>query len=162
MTDAPLVRAEDDIGLLCLVIANGFTSRVLDELVAEGFPDTRVSHGFIVQGLLAGDTTVTQLAERLGTSVQAASKTVREMEALGYLDRSRDPNDGRASLLALSEKGRANLAASREARADVMAALQKALGEKRTHEFTELLRLAAAEFGGLETLASRRIRPLVD
>jgi hypothetical protein len=52
------------------------------------------------------------------------------------------------------------LAASRQARADVLASLRKSLGKKRMRDLTELLRLAAAEFGGLETLAARRVRPL--
>jgi DNA-binding MarR family transcriptional regulator len=53
--------------------------RVLARLAELGFGDTRMSHGYVVQGLLAGDRTVTDLAERLGISVQAVSKTVREM-----------------------------------------------------------------------------------
>ena len=155
-----MVAAVDDVGLLCLVVANGFTDRVLTQLDAAGFADSRFSHGFVVQGLLAGDTTVTQLADRLGVTVQAVSKTVREMEVLGYIQRRPDPGDGRSSLLALSPRGEGVLAASRQARADVMASLRKSLGKKRMRDLTELLRLAAAEFGGLETLAARRVRPL--
>lgn len=160
MSDGPLVAAEDDIGLLCLVVANGFSARVLRQLATAGFGDTRFSHGFVVQGLLAGDTTVTQLAERLGISVQAVSKTVKEMESLGYVARTPDANDRRAARLALTAKGRANLAASRKARADVVSSLKKALGKKRSRDLTELLRLAATEFGGLESLATRRVRPV--
>lgn len=155
-----MVPAADDIGLLCLVVSNGFSNRVLASLADAGFGDARFSHGFIVQGLLAGDTTVTELAERLGISIQAVSKTVKEMESLGYLERKRDAGDARSSRLALSEKGQANLAASRAARAEVMAALRKSLGKKRMRELTDLLRLAAGEFGGLESLAGRRVRPL--
>ncbi len=160
MPSEPMVAAQDDIGLLCLVVANGFSAAVLARLAEAGFDDTRYGDGFIVQGLLAGDTKVTQLAARLGVSVQAVSKTVREMQARGYLERRPDPEDGRASLLALSEKGTANLAAARKARSDVMADLRKSLGKKRTREITELLRLAAQEFGGLESLATRRVRPV--
>lgn len=155
----PPVAAEDDIGLLCLVVANGFNDAVLARLTSKGFADTKVSHGFVVQGLLAGDRTVTQLADRLQISVQAVSKTVQEMEALGYLERSRDPADGRAWVLALSARGRANLAEARLARAEVMRRLEKRLGKKQSREALRQLRRLADEFGGLATLAERRIRP---
>lgn len=160
VTPEPLVQPEDDIGLLCLIVSNGFTAGVLDQLSQAGFGDSRFSHGFIVQGLLAGDTTVTQLAERLGVTVQAASKTVREMERLGYIDRHPDPADGRSSRLALSARGKANLAAARKARLTLTDSLRKSLGDERTRELTALLRLAAAEFGGLESMATRRVRPV--
>ena len=91
-----LLAAQDDIGLLCMVISNGFSDAVLRRLAAKGFGDAKVSHGFIVQGLLAGDRTVTHLAERLGITVQAVSQTVLEMQQLGYMEKERDPADGRA------------------------------------------------------------------
>ena len=158
-TDEPLVAAQDDVGLLALVVANGFSDAVLAQLAESGFGDARFAHGFIVQGLLAGDRSVTQLADRLGVTVQAVSKTVLEMQQLGYIEKVRDPSDGRASILALSERGRASVAESRRARYDVMRKLEKRLGKKQTRELAKLLREAAAQFGGLEALATRRVRP---
>jgi len=155
----PLVRAEDDIGLLCMVIANGFNDAVLDRLVGKGFGDAKFGHGFIVQGLLAGDRTATELAQRLGISLQAVSKTVREMESLGYLESTRDPADGRARRLALSARGLANLAEARRARFEIMSRLEQRLGKKQTGEALKLLRALAVEFGGLEAMAERRLRP---
>ena len=155
----PLVAAEDDIGLLCMVISTGFSDAVLARLSAKGFDDTKFGHGYIVQGLLAGDTTVTELAQRLGISVQAVSKTIQEMERLGYLESLPDPADGRARRLQLSVRGQANLAESRRARAEIMRRLEKRLGKKQTREVTKALRALAAEFGGLQVLADRRVRP---
>jgi len=155
----PLVRAEDDIGLLCMVIANGFNDAVLERLAEKGFGDAKFGHGFIVQGLLAGDRTVTELAQRLGISVQAVSKTVHEMESLGYIERTRDAADGRARKLALSARGLANLAEARRARLETMSRLERRLGRRQTREALELLRTLAAEFGGLQAMAERRLRP---
>lgn len=155
----PVVAPEDDIGLLCMVVSNGFSDAVLARLAAKGFDDTKFGHGYIVQGLLAGDRTATDLAARLGISVQAVSKTVQEMEQLGYLDRVPDPSDGRARILRLSERGQANLAEARRARAEVMRRLEKRLGKKQTRETLKSLRTLAAEFGGLEAMAERRLRP---
>ena len=74
-----------DLGLLSLVVATGVTERISERLADTGFDDVRDSHGYVVQGLLAGDTTVTQLGARLGISAQAVSKTVRELERAGYV-----------------------------------------------------------------------------
>jgi DNA-binding MarR family transcriptional regulator len=155
----PLVAAQDDIGLLALVIANGFTDAVLERLAAKGFGEAKFGHGFIVQGLLAGDTTVTELAERLGITVQAVSKTVLEMEQFGYIERTRSAADGRAWTLALSKRGQASVAESRRARFAVMRDLEKKLGKKQTREAIRALRAVADQFGGLEALATRRLRP---
>ena len=158
--DQPLVPAEDDIGLLCMVIANGFTEAVLARLAAAGLGDSKFAHRFIVQGLLAGDRTVTDLAERLGISVQAVSKTVRDMESLGYLERRPDPADRRSSVLALSGRGERSLSEARAARLEVMQGLNARLGPERAATTVEALRELAEAFGGLAALANRRLRPL--
>ena len=44
---------------------------------------------------------------------QAVSKSVRELEALGYVERWSDPADGRVRRVALTDKGRAVLEAGR-------------------------------------------------
>lgn len=157
--EQPLVPAHHDIGLLCMVVANGFSSAVLERLDAAGFGDARLGHGFVVQGLLAGDTTVTELADRLGVSVQAVSKTVREMERLGYIKKSPDPADGRAQLLRLSARALESVAESRRARLAVQQQLLEALGPGRAPDTLDALRLLARQFGGLESLANRRLRP---
>ena len=155
---SPIVPADQDIGLLALVIANGFTEAVLQRLGQAGFADTKFTHGFVVQGLLAGDTTVTELAERLGISVQAVSKTVQEMESLGYIEKRRDAADRRSFSLHLTERAHASVEASRIARAEVQSSLFESLGGHR-EQFIDELRSLADHFGGLATLAERRLRP---
>jgi len=158
MTGKPLLPPQDDIGLLCMVIANGFTDAVLERLRDGGFGDSKFAHGFVVQGLLAGDRTVTELAGRLGITVQAVSKTVIEMERLGYVQRKRDPSDGRSWVLELSPRGEESLALARSSRLAVQQQLLNALGE-RAPAVLRALRDLAAEFGGLEALADRRLKP---
>jgi len=155
----PLLAPEDDLGLLCLVVANGFSEAVLQRLASAGFGDARMGHGYIVQGLLAGDRTVSQLADRLGITVQAVSKTVLEMEQLGYIARERDPADGRSWVLRLSARAEESVSESRRARLAVATEVAAALGEERVSELLEQLRSVASLFGGLYALASRRVRP---
>src|SRR6476661_9608373 len=113
MAKARTVDPSADIGLLTLAVAGGVTGRMRERLAAAGFDDVRDSHGYVVQGLLAGDTTITGLAARLGVSAQAVSKSVTELERAGYVRRGHDPDDGRARPLHLTARGNALVDASR-------------------------------------------------
>lgn len=99
---------------------------VLQALESAGLPGLRRRHGYVVQRLLDGPRSVTALANELGVSQQAMSKTVAEMEAHGYLERRADPTDGRSRPVALSPRGRE---AVRQARA-VRSALRRRLSAR--------------------------------
>jgi DNA-binding MarR family transcriptional regulator len=148
-----------DVGLLALAVAGGVTARMRDQLADAGFDDVRDSHGYVVQGLLAGDTTVTALAARLGVTAQAVSKSVTELERAGYVRRGHDPSDGRARPLQLTARGEALVDASRRARQAVARDLTRWLGTRDEAELVRLLQHAAEHFGGLEALTARRLRP---
>ncbi len=79
--------APPDLGTLSRVVADAIAARVAERLVAAGFDDVRDPQRGVVEGLVAGDATVTQLAARLGVSAQAVSKTVTELERSGYVRR---------------------------------------------------------------------------
>jgi DNA-binding MarR family transcriptional regulator len=158
----PRPRAVDpttDLGLLSLVVASGVTERIAERVADAGFPDVRDAHGFVVQGLLAGDTTTTQLAARLGVSAQAVSKTVAELERSGYLARGVDAGDRRARPLTLTPRGEELVDASRRARLSVARDLERWLGTRDTAELVRLLQHAAERYGGIEQLSTRRLRP---
>jgi DNA-binding MarR family transcriptional regulator len=159
MARARPVDPTADIGLLTLAVAGGITARMREQLGVAGFDDVRDSHGYVVQGLLAGDTTVTALAVRLGVSAQAVSKSVTELERAGYLRRGHDPDDGRARPLELTTRGEALVDASRRARQSVARDLSRWLGARDQVELVRLLQQAAEHYGGLEALITRRLRP---
>lgn len=148
-----------DVGLLSLALAGGMSARMRDHLEADGFDDVRDSHGYVIQGLLASDTTVTALAARLGVSAQAVSKSVTELERAGYLRRDRDPDDRRARPLRLTARGEELVDASRRARQAVARDLARWLGTCDQAELVRLLRHATEHFGGIEALTARRLRP---
>jgi DNA-binding MarR family transcriptional regulator len=160
VTDRPLLEPEDDIALLCQVLASATSERVLRELAAAGFTDVRASHGYVFQGVLAGDTTVTQLAHRLGVSAQAVSKSVAELERAGYLERRPHEHDGRTRLLTLTDRGRAMLATSRRARRAVADEITEQLGARDARTLLRLLRAVSERYGGLETISARTVRPI--
>ena len=96
--------------------ARSSTSRSLERLQAE-HPHVRYAHGFLIQQLVEGPRPVGEIAANLGVTSQAVSKSVRELEAIGYVERWSDPADGRVRRVALTDKGRAVLEAGRAVRA---------------------------------------------
>ena len=69
------------------LLAEVLNVEVLERLSAE-HPDVRYAHGFLIQQLVEGRRPVGEIAENLGVTSQAVSKTVRELEGLGYVERA--------------------------------------------------------------------------
>jgi DNA-binding MarR family transcriptional regulator len=155
----PLVDPLDDIGLLSAVVGDATAEVVLARLAAEGHGDVRTTHGYVFQAVLGGDRTTTDIARRLGVTVQAASKWVIELEAAGYLRRSRAAEDGRARPIELTPRGQDLIAASRRARRQVADDLAAALGEHDAGQLASLLRRAVEHLGRREAIGTRRLRP---
>ena len=98
---------------------------------ARGFDDVRPAHGFAFARLAAGGANISQLAEHLDVTRQAAAQLVDELAAQGYVERHPDPADARARLITLTEKGWACTRAANAAMADTIRPWAAALGEQR-------------------------------
>ena len=110
---------------------------------ARGFDDVRPAHGFAFSRLSAGGATITQLAEHLDISRQAAAQLVDELLAKGYVRRQPHPDDARARLITLTSKGWACTQAAEAAIADTVRPWAAALGERRFQALRDdLLRIA--------------------
>ena len=118
----------------------------------------RYSHGFLFQQLVEGPRPVGEIADNLGVTSQAVSKMVRELEALGYVDRTPAPEDARVRLVALSSRGRAVIAAGRDQRARVNRELAAVLGEARVFAAAKTLKAALEARGAMPQVRSRRVR----
>src|SRR5581483_10837004 len=114
---------EPDFAILVVGSARAVTDRLGQALERAGIDDMRPSFGFVIRALAERDRTLTELAELLAVTKQAAIKVVDEMEARGFVERRPDPHDRRAKVLALTEKGRrvrrTALAASRRMEAEL-------------------------------------------
>lgn len=102
---------------LPLLLAGAFRALVddlHDRLAERGHPAARPIHGFALQALGSGGTTITDLGRRLGVSKQAAAKTVIGLEHLEYVERRRNPHDRRAALIRRTSRGDELLALSAE------------------------------------------------
>jgi DNA-binding MarR family transcriptional regulator len=157
MTSEPV--PELDLGLGALFAGQAIADAVRARLVTRGFAGLRVSHGFLVQRLLEDEQSIAALAKALGVTQQAVSKTVSELERLGYVRRRPDPRDGRVRLVALTDRGRAAVAAAREERAAVEADLRERLGPRRVAAATRVLREVLDLHGASAAVRTRRVRP---
>jgi DNA-binding MarR family transcriptional regulator len=110
---------------------------------ARGFDDVRPAHGFAFARLAPAGATITQLAEHLDVTRQAAAQLVDELVAKGYVRRGRHPDDARARLITLTSKGWACTRAADAAMADTVRPWAAVLGEQRLRALQDdLLRIA--------------------
>lgn len=148
-----------DLGLAALFAGQAIAEAVRRRLDARGFAGLRFSHGFLVQRLVEDEQSIAALAAALEVSQQAVSKTVSELERLGYVRRRPDPRDARVRLVSLTDRGRAAVAAAREERAAVEAELRERLGPRRVAAATRVLREALDLHGATAAVRARRVRP---
>ncbi|MEU3527465.1 MarR family winged helix-turn-helix transcriptional regulator [Streptomyces sp. NPDC038707] len=117
------------LAAVLLAAAGGLAQRIHEGVAARGFADLRPAHGFAFARLAPGGATVTDLAEHLGVTKQAASQLVDEIVRKGYAERRPHPGDARARLIVLTERGRACTRAAEEAAGEVIGKWAEVLGE---------------------------------
>jgi DNA-binding MarR family transcriptional regulator len=157
MPDDPL--AQLDLGLAALFAGQAVAEVVCVRLEARGFTGLRFSHGFLVQRLVESEQSIAALAAALGVTQQAVSKTVAELERLGYVRRRADPADRRVRLVALTDRGRAAVTAAREERAAVEAELRERRGPRGVAAATKVMREVLDLHGAAAAVRTRRVRP---
>jgi DNA-binding MarR family transcriptional regulator len=126
-----------------LAVAGELTQRIHEGVVARGFEGLRPAHGFAFARLAPDGATVTDLAAHLGVTKQAASQLVDEVVRKGYAERRPHPDDARARLVVLTERGLACTRAAEEAAAEAVRAWVDVLGEGELRALLDrLLRIA--------------------
>lgn len=96
---------------------------------ARGYEDIRPAHGFAFARISGSGATVTDVAEHLSVTKQAASLLIGELVDKGYVERRPHPTDARAKLLVLTGKGRECTRAADTAAAEVVGAWREILGD---------------------------------
>jgi len=120
-------------------------ARLLDERALEratresGRPRLRRSHTSLLPHVDLDGTRITDLAERLGVSKQAASQLVDDLEGLGILARAPDPDDARARRVVFTALGRQGLLEGLELLRDMERELSNAIGDESMRELRKSL-----------------------
>lgn len=148
-----------DLPTLAWLAGSAANEFLLARIRASGHPNVRISHGYVFQYLLKGPRSIGELAELLGVTQQAASKSVLELEALGYVARRADAQDSRVRRVELSAQGRKAVERGRAARASLEAELNAQLGQRTMAKARRALIALLQQAGGTEAVRGRRVRP---
>jgi DNA-binding MarR family transcriptional regulator len=97
-------------------------------LQALGWADVRPAFGFVLLAAREQPTSVTELAELMGVTKQAASKLVDAMVSGGYVRRGADSQDGRQRPESLTGRGEELLAAVEQVYAELEDRWAKVIG----------------------------------
>jgi DNA-binding MarR family transcriptional regulator len=153
-------RVRPDWAILVVGADRCVVDRLQATMQAAGHREMRPPYGFVIRALAAGGLRLTELAERLGVTKQAALKVVDEMEAHGLVERTPAPDDRRAKVLRLTARGEAVRRRALEASERMEAELREDLGDKAVDAARRVLLRFVARHGRLEDALDRRARPV--
>jgi DNA-binding MarR family transcriptional regulator len=94
-----------NVGTLLLLAYRRFESELFAELHRAGHLELRPKHGAVLASVERAGTRPSELAERAGMTKASMGELVDDLEALGYVRRTRDPDDGRARRVVLTDAG---------------------------------------------------------
>src|SRR5919198_3720901 len=134
--------------------------RLQTTLHAAGHEEMRSPYGFVIRALAAGGLRLTELAERLGVTKQAALKVVDEMEGHGLVARAAAPGDRRAKIIHLTDKGQSVRSRALAASEQMEAELRADLGDADVEAARRVLLRFIERHGRLEDALARRARPV--
>ena len=124
----------DDVGFLLAKASQRFNERLMDRFASRGWAQVRPSYGSVLVPLFERDgLRLGELAAAARLSKQSITGLVRLCEEDGLVTRERDPDDGRAFRLRLSDRGRELRVVAREELRALDRELVRALG-KSDHE----------------------------
>src|SRR2546421_13005782 len=130
---------ELNIGLLLFLPYRALGVRIDQALTAAGYWDMTEAQSRIFQRIGAQGSRLTDLAEQAQVTKQTAGILVDQLEALGYVERPPDPDDGRARQIRITEHGRANVAVALAAIGQVEAEWTAHLGTRRMNQLRDAL-----------------------
>lgn len=131
----------DDVGFLLAKASQRWNELLADRFRAAGFPEVRPSYGSVLVPLFEEDgLRMGQLARRSRLAKQTMTTMVRLCERDGLVRRERDPQDGRASRVFLTERAQALRPVAGRALAELEALVAGALGPAGLQALRRLLK----------------------
>jgi DNA-binding MarR family transcriptional regulator len=126
-------------GVLLFLPYRAMETRVFAGLAERGFDDLTPAQARVFQRIADRGSRVTELAEQAGITKQTAGFLVDQLERAGYVERVPDPDDGRARLVRITERGARSVAASAGIVAEVEAEWTAHLGARRMDQLRQIL-----------------------
>jgi DNA-binding MarR family transcriptional regulator len=126
------------VELLRLAYA-ALAGQVAPALQAAGHPLLRRAHESVFVNVERGGIRLTRLADKANMTAQAMGELVDDLVDMGYVERVRDPADGRAKLIRLTEKGQEVVRFAQDTVAGIEAAVDEVLGRRGRLELRRAL-----------------------
>ena len=130
---------ELNTGLLLFLPYRAMEGRVFEELAAAGFDDISPSQARVFQRIAPDGSRLSDLARQAGITKQSAAFLIDQLERTGYVHRVPDPDDGRARLVRIAERGARSVEASRAVVAQVESEWEAHLGARRMAQLRRIL-----------------------
>ncbi|PZU17272.1 MAG: MarR family transcriptional regulator [Shinella sp.] len=147
---SPTVKwRHSNVGRLLNNAVRRFEARVLAAMSEKGHSETRIAHVNLTRNLDIGGTRLTELARRAEMSKQAMGELVEQCALMGLVERTDDPSDRRARLVAFTPAGLVWLEAFRDAVDLAEHEMRSELGDHLMDAILEGLSRYAADFGTL-------------
>jgi DNA-binding MarR family transcriptional regulator len=130
-----------DLPLIALLsrVRDAVGDELFSRLTELGFGELRPAHGCVFGNIDDRGSRLTDLAERSGFTKQSVGEAVADLELLGFVERVRDPADGRAKIIQLTAHGREALTASEEIFSDIERRFSGEIGRERYAQFRQTL-----------------------
>lgn len=127
------------IGALLRMPVDVVRAHMLRRLHEHGFDDLDAPHLTVLQYPGPQGLRPSELADRLRMSKQALNYQLGELERLGYVERRRDPDDGRSRRIVLTERGTTMAQTIRDAVAEMEGEWARKLGKREFAQLRSLL-----------------------
>ena len=138
---APARATTNNVGFLLAKASQRWNELLYERFVERGFAEVRPAYGSILLPLFEEDgLRMGQLAERARLSKQTMTTMVRLLERDGLVERERDPLDGRAFRIGLTERAREFQPVAEEVVAELEALVAEALTESQSSALERALK----------------------
>jgi DNA-binding MarR family transcriptional regulator len=135
----------ENLGRLLMDSFRYFRERTLVNLRAHGFNDLNPVHAAMLRRVDEGGTTISDIAQRMGVTKQAAAQLVTKAEKLNYVGVTPSPTDSRKKMVRCTARGRRFLGSLEGVVEDSVRDVAAVIGAQRLHDLEETLKLIAAQ-----------------
>ncbi|WP_437724277.1 MarR family winged helix-turn-helix transcriptional regulator [Sorangium sp. So ce861] len=149
-------RKRASLGQLLLRSARLLDERAVARIARRGAPGVRRAHTALMPYIDLEGTRLTDLAERARVTKQAVGQLVEELEAMGVVERTPDPDDRRAKRVRFTPQGLKALLHGLGVLMDLEEELTRKLGEK---QMASLKKGLAALLAALEEKEEPEVPP---
>lgn len=134
---------EENIGRQLLHAHRDFSTRAYEKLHKRGHTGLTLNHSALLANLDLDGTRITVIAERAGMTKQSMGELAQDLEKKGYIERTTDPTDRRATIIKFTEAGCRYLIDAYEIKCEIEKEYAALIGVEGIAHLREMLKIMA-------------------